>query len=320
MTSVSIDKQRLAECSFCFFGVMAKTFGEHYSPYLEATVESLFRACQIEEVDEFENEEILNVEDGENHLSGYAINNAIAELKETAVDALGVVFESTARHFSPYFERTLNIVQELSDNGHEGVRKSCSTTFFRMLATLWRSYQGESKWTPGLPVTYTVHNDVMHLVKIVMDESMKTYDEEEDKSVVCSLNMEIIDGLKLLGPALVAGHIEILAAHILSLLQKKATCQAEADDEEDVEEDEDQAEYDALVISTTADLIGTLAEALGERFITYFDRFWPFINKYYKPSKPVSERSMAIGVIGEVASGLKGEVTRYTPVLLICGY
>jgi hypothetical protein len=68
--------------------------------------------------------------------------------------------------------------------------------------------------------------------------------------------------------------------------------------------------------STTADLIGGLAMAVGEQFAVCFQHFWRHIAKYYKPTKPVSDRSMAIGIIGEVASGIKKEVTPMTKDLL----
>ena len=315
MVSVEIGKQRLADCSFCFFGMMAKVFEDDYAPYLNATAERLFQSCQKQEVDEdFEDEDDLNVEGNDaEHISGYAINNAIAEEKETAVDALGVIFENTCKHFGAHFERLVQTVQELSDNGHEGVRKSCIGTFFRMLCTLWRNYHDNQEWSAGLPAAYAIHPHLRQLIKIVMDESLKTYDEEEDKTVIAALNSEITDAMRLMGPVLIENHVEQLSQHIMNLLGKKAVCQAEPEDEEgDMDDDEDQAEYDALVISTTADVIGMMALAIGEKFVSYFSHFWPHIAKYYKPSKPVSERSMAVGVLGETIEGIKAEITPFT--------
>jgi hypothetical protein len=86
------------------------------------------------------------------------------------------------------------------------------------------------------------------MIKIVMDESMTKYDEDDDKMVIAQLNSDMMETLKIMGPALVANYMEPLSGHIMHLLEKKATCQTEYDAEEDGTEDEDQAEYDALVI------------------------------------------------------------------------
>jgi len=42
----------------------------------------------------------------------------------------------------------------------------------------------------------------------------------------------------------------------------------------------------------------------------------PHISKYYKKTKALSDRSMAIGCLGEVVSGIKAGVTPHTEVLL----
>ena len=322
MGSVQIESHLLAECAFCFFGTMSKVFEEAFAPYLNAVVECLFQSCQVAEVEEGQQAEEddfnVDVDDDNDFDNTYAINNAIAEEKETAIEALGVIFENASQPFAPYLEKMIQIVQELCDHSHEGVRRACIGTFFRVVTAMWKTYYKDMEWASGLPVQYQVDNNVAHMIKIVMDEAIKTYDEEEDKNVVATLNTEIIDALRVMGPVLVAGHLEPLAQHVLNLLEKKAPCQAELDMEEEgaSEEDEDQAEYDAMVISTTADLIGMLSQAVGEQFSPCFKHFWPLLKKYYKPTRPVSDRSMAIGVMGEVAGGMKKEITPYTQDML----
>ncbi len=254
MGGVQIGSGHLAECGYCFFGAMAKLYKQDFAPYLPAVVERLFHSCQLEETESFgdaeDADEDVDVEEGDDLNAGVTFNNAIAEEKETAVDALGVIFENTERHFMPYLQKTIQIVQELSDHGHEEVRKSCVSTFFRLLCGMWRIYHPDTKCPPGLPPVYTVHPDVQQMIKLVMDEAMVKYDEEDEKMVIAHLNAELMDSLRLLGPALVANHLEALSGHIMTLLEKKATCQTIDDDGEDAaDDDEDQAEYDALVIS-----------------------------------------------------------------------
>jgi hypothetical protein len=243
------------------------------------------------------------------------INNAIAEEKETAIDALGIIFENTKASFAEFLPTLIQLLQELCDNSHENVRKTCICTLYRILKTMWNMAHTDLSWEPGFPPKYSVHHDVALMIKLVMDESMKMYDEEEDKNVVSALNQEMQDAINLMGPILVSNYMEVLPQHMLALLEKKAICQIEFDtSEEAADEDDEQAEYDALVISTTADLIGSLSQAIGEGFAPCFSHFWPHIAKYYKPKRPVSDRSMAMGIMAEVADGIKKEITPFTLV------
>lgn len=306
----------LSECAFSFFATMARLFKDEFVPYLDLVVKRLFQSCQQQEVEDNldDDEGDLAVDGDPDHLSGYRINSAIAEEKEIAVDALGVIFEFTKSHFTPYLQVTLQTLQELSDHTHEDVRKSCVVALFKVLVTLWVIHHENVTWSAGLPPAYATHPDVQHIIKIVMDESMRYFDEEEDKAVVVTLCQELMEALNAVGPVLVASHIDALCQHILSLLERKATCQIELGEEEIYDPEEDEAELDALVISSAIDLIGSLAQSMAHSFPPFFKHFWPHLSKYYKPNKPVSDRSMAVGVIGEVAAGLKGDVAPFTAV------
>eukprot|EP00158_Paraphelidium_tribonemae_P006575 Partr_v1_DN27885_c0_g1_i2_m23354 putative importin len=318
MNGLLMGAGKLPESAFLFFGMMARVFEKDFAPFLGPVIEALFVAAQIEEEEvQFDEEsEGLDVEDmNEAIAKKYRANSAIADEKEAAIDALGVIIESTKDNFMPYLQKSLQIVQELCDNSHDGVRKACMETLFRILTTVTDIYHPALDWEAGMPPKYQLHNDVVGLIKVVMDEVIRSYEEEEEMMVVSNINTELMEAVKSVGPMLIAQHMEPLCQHILTLLQKKAVCQIEFD-EEDAGEDEDLAEFDALLISTTVDLVGTLSQACGEAFAPAFQMFWPLIGKYYRPNKPVADRSMVIGVIGEVASGLKAEVTAFTADML----
>lgn len=140
---------------------------------------------------------------------------------------------------------------------------------------------------------------------------------------------EFTDALKEMGPGALADRKNSLAEIALLVLQKEHKCQLdlEVDDEtsdgsilrrgpQTIEDDDEQAEYDAVLINNAADLVGAMANALGESFGPYFGKFCPLIAKYYKKSRPVSDRSMAIGVLAECAFGLKKGVTPFTNDML----
>lgn len=100
------------------------------------------------------------------------------------------------------------------------------------------------------------------------------------------------------------------------IFEKKAYCQQELADDEGLLDEDEQAEFDALLISAASDLVGALAVVLGPSFLPYAQVFIPYIAKYYKKAKPNSERSMAIGCLGEIANGMSSGITEFTEQLL----
>ncbi|CAG8495342.1 1499_t:CDS:10, partial [Scutellospora calospora] len=97
---------------------------------------------------------------------------------------------------------------------------------------------------------------------------------------------------------------------------KKAVCQQDNDDDEGFLDEDDEAEYDALLINNTSDLVAAMALVLGYDFVPYFKEYINYIAKYYKKTKPISERSMAIGCLGETTIGLKDGISEFTEQLL----
>jgi hypothetical protein len=65
------------------------------------------------------------------------------------------------------------------------------------------------------------------------------------------------------------------------ILEQKAICQQDPDQDADEEAPEDQAEYDSVLISSAGDLVAAMANALGSDFASAFNTFYPLIAKYY---------------------------------------
>jgi len=75
--------------------------------------------------------------------------------------------------------------------------------------------------------------------------------------------------------------LETICNIAVQILEEKALCQQDPDQDEDDVAPEDHAEYDSLVISAVCDLVASLANALGPDFGRIFDMFFPLIVKYY---------------------------------------
>ena len=53
------------------------------------------------------------------------------------------------------------------------------------------------------------------------------------------------------------------------------------------------------------------AQVMGPHFVQYLPQFLPAICAYTKPSRPVTDRSMALGCLGELAQALQIGIQDY---------
>lgn len=75
--------------------------------------------------------------------------------------------------------------------------------------------------------------------------------------------------------------LDTICSIAVTILEQKAFCQQDPDQDEEEEAPEDQAEYDSVLISSAGDLVSALSSALGADFAPAFTTFFPLISKYY---------------------------------------
>jgi importin-4 len=136
------------------------------------------------------------------------------------------------------------------------------------------------------------------------------------RSVVSALCVSVAETINKIGPAFVEGQLEPICNIAIQVLEQKAFCQQDPDQDEDEEAPDAQAEYDSVLISSAGDLVAALANALGGDFAPAFNSFFPLIAKYYKKNRSLSDRSSAIGCLAEIIAGMKNAVTPSTQPLL----
>lgn len=71
----------------------------------------------------------------------------------------------------------------------------------------------------------------------------------------------------------------------LQILERKALCQQDPDQDEEDELEDEQAEYESVLISAASDVVGALASVLGPDFAQAFESFMPAMFKYYVSAK-----------------------------------
>ncbi|KAJ7224327.1 armadillo-type protein [Mycena pura] len=342
---LEVGSPRLRECSFLFFGVIAKVFEDEFAPYLANVVPPLLNSCsQVEQGEELTVVEAANAfgtgADPQNAISivdekldangGEMVeiedldvdkmmdaNSAIAVEKEIAADTIGTLFASTKMHFLPYVESCAMQLIDLLPHYYEGIRKSATDSLLEIVRTFYE-LSDAPEWQAGLnytPLPSTVKDLNEHALKALLE----MYDTEDNKSVVTTLCNGLAETINKIGPAFIGGHLEEISRVAMEILDQKAECQKDPDQDQDEEAPEDQAEYETVLIGSAADIVAAMANALGADFAPAFSAFYPLITKYYKKSRSLNERSSTIGSLAEIISGMKGAITPSTePLLELC--
>lgn len=75
--------------------------------------------------------------------------------------------------------------------------------------------------------------------------------------------------------------VEPMCKHLDEILQRKAPCQIDDEADAEVQKLGEQSEYDAALVSSACDLVGTLASVLGSDFAQLFPTFLPHMAQYY---------------------------------------
>ena len=129
--------------------------------------------------------------------------------------------------------------------------------------------------------------------------SLLTRSSDTSRGVVSALCVGLAETINKIGPGFIEGRtylaprgrfiqsteteagIDTICRIAAQILEQKALCQQDPDQDEEEEAPEDQAEYDSVLISSAADLVSSLANALGPDFARIFSNFFPLIAKYY---------------------------------------
>ncbi|KAI0042365.1 ARM repeat-containing protein, partial [Auriscalpium vulgare] len=336
---IELGSARLRECSFLFFGVMARVFAEEFAPSLPAVVPPLLASCKQEET----GQDSLSIE-ASDAVSAFAtgtspanaiavldetdaeveiedidldkmldVNSAIAVEKEIAADTLGTLFAATGAQFLPFVESTALELVGLLPHYYEGIRKSATDSLLEIIRTFY-DLSNPTEWQAGTPNPLDQH--VKELIGHALPPLMDMYESEDNKGVVSSLCVGLAETINKIGPAFLENYYAQFCSMAVQILEQKAICQQDPDQDDSEEAPEDQAEYDSVLISAAGDLVAAMANAMGPSFSQAFATFFPLIAKYYKKSRSLSDRSASIGCLAEIISGMKGAITPSTEPLL----
>ncbi|KAH9847616.1 ARM repeat-containing protein [Lenzites betulinus] len=340
---IELGSARLRECSFLFFGVMSRVFGEDFAPYLPNVVPALIASCKQAEHGEEERSAVTSAEIAASFASGLSPANAIAVMdevdvdgniedsldmdklldvnsticieKEIAADTIGTIFAATTGHFLPYVEQCTIELISLLPHYYDGIRKSATDSLLEIIRTFYALSEPQ-EWVPGFTNVVPLDARVRELIGHIIPALLEMFESEDNKKVVSSLCVGLAETITKLGPGFLEGRLEHFATIAVQVLEQKAICQQDPDQDESEDAPEDSAEYDSILVSSAGDLVASLATALDGDFASGFEKFFPLISKYYKKSRSLSDRSSAIGCLSEIIGGMKEAITPWTEPLM----
>ena len=347
--AIPLNNPRLKECSFIYFAVMTKVYGEEFAPLLPTVMPLLLASLSQSETietdektlaltangftskpeangadeDEDDDDDFIDIEDLDEEDLDYAAGSAIAVEKEVSADALLEIFRNTKGHFLPYLEPTVKALIELLEHFWDGIRKSAATALLSFVAT-FGEISNLPPYTPGLK-TSPLPQNMQDLADAIIQPVIDMWSEEEDRDVVNSLCEDFQVLIEKLGPAIIVPkHLDTICTFAIQILQKKAPCQRDGDEDEEEPAAEadvpaEQSEYDALLICSACDLVAAIAKALGGDFKQAINDFLPELAKYYNPARTTTERSTAVGSLAEIVEAMGQAITPYTAQLMQLG-
>ncbi|CAO1638647.1 unnamed protein product [Sympodiomycopsis kandeliae] len=327
--AMSLESPRLRECSFIFFGVMSRVFGDEFAPYLQNVVPLLLASFKQAEHDAVPGASGNGVvegvgapgENGEDD-DGFVdfeemqeaflnVNSAVAVEKEVAADSLGEIFTNTKQHFIPFMEQSVSELTEMLNHFYQGIRKSALSALFMFINT-FNEISKPQEWKAGANPPVALDSSVKSLVDTVIPKVLEMWEEEYERVVAIEVCQSLADCLNKNGPAIIAPtHLEFVCQQTIMILEGKGPSQIDADGEEG-EELTEGSEYESVLITAASDLVGALSTVLGADFQDPLKMFLPVLMKYYQPGRSASDRATVVGTLGEIIVGMKEHITPFT--------
>ena len=330
--ALTFESIELHEYAYAVFANLSKVMGREFSPVLPELVPHLCSVIGAGDGQEeqahseaAENADLqslamnpaaafkgLDDSDDEDEQEGYnyaqnggmVVRTAMLETKKAAISALGEMAKNCAQDFIPYMQQSVEVMGVAGDYWHPTIKAEVIIALpgFIVASVAANHADGKVPWEKGnvspaavgmTPATQALANALIgKLVEYLADT------EKEVVSAACESLQGIVE---LCGPhALLPQSAQILEA-VLKLMNSKAPCQEETEDDE--EDEEEDGEHDSYMTSTF-DLLGGISRVMGAQFAPFLPQFITPIVDFAKTSRPVSDRSMALGCLGELAEGL----------------
>lgn len=319
MEGMTVDSFELRESGYSFFGSIATMMGTDFLPYLAKVLPLTLATCEnddgvviysndgenlIEKRDDFiDSEDDDDLED-EWRRCRMSIRSGALDEKVQALSCIALLIEAVGPQFVPFLGTTMDKIEELSEYPHPYVRLGVVHIYSTIVSLVHDVWPNPEQWVKGRAVP--LHENAQKVLETLVPNLMIRMVEEEDKMTTASACEAVTSVCKYFGLGAIEKYLGDILMAILDFLNEKSPCQASY--EEDDPENED---HDEVLIDSVTDLIGVLAQIIGPEFSKPFQKMFPILLKFVQPQRVWSDRSMAIGCIGEVAEEIGKEIGPY---------
>uniref|UniRef100_A0A7S1BKP6 Importin N-terminal domain-containing protein n=2 Tax=Corethron hystrix TaxID=216773 RepID=A0A7S1BKP6_9STRA len=301
---LTTDNTDLHEFAYAAFANLSKVMGEEFTPCIAELVPHLVKVIgecneleEAEEKDQKENGFNLGDSDDEDDPGKFIMNvrTALIDTKKAAITAIGEIAAHTGPAFVPYLESTVDALRGVSGYWHPLVKAECAEALPSLLvSSIAANHNGKVLWVKGNtdggnPMSEHT-NSLCSAIMGLLTEMIA----DEEKEVVAKACEGIQQTIELCGPYALAPVANECLKRTLDLISLLAPCQ-----QDDEEFDEEVDDHDSFMTSVT-DLIGSFGRVMGQQFSQFVPGFLPPICNFCKPTRPASDRAMALGCLGEI--------------------
>ena len=367
----ALDYSELREYGHGLFAETAEALGEAFAPYLAACLDRASATLELDDGVVYDSEDERDearrggdadaAESDESDESArgaginYSVFSGVVEEKAAACRAVASYAHFCPDAFVPFVPAFAPTLSAMADHMHDVVRAQAHAALARLAQCALRAAplpeigEGPGPSCPDASPAFDV-------VDKSLNAAHRALSEDDDRDAVCAAMeaaAEVIksvarrDGTDLdaagaadvgaAGPGaarLHAGkHVEGLAALCLRVLEGRAVCQEDADDDVDFrsdpglrdsgetpsDEDEDEeAELGVVVLEGCAELLPALVAVAGANAAAAFEPHFAALARRVGPSRPEGQRSVAYATLVEMvkALGAAPAVARVAPAAL----
>ena len=361
----ALDYSELREYGHGLFAETAEALEEGFAPYLEPCLEHARATLELDDGVVYDSEEERDEarrggdpaadsdSDSDESALGAGINysvfSGVVEEKAAACRAVASYAHFCSGAFAPFVPAFTPTLSAMADHMHDVVRAQAHAALARLAQCALRASPLPGSARPSPPDT----SPAFDVVDASLNATHRALSEDDDRDAVCAAMeaaAEVIksvarrDGVDIdaagaagagaAGPGaarLHAGkHVEGLAALCLRVLEGRAVCQENVDDDLDFQsgeasretpddEDEDEeAELGVVVLEGCAELLPALVTVAGANAAAAFEPHFTALARRVGPSRPEGQRSVAYATLVEMvkALGASPAVARVAPAAL----
>ncbi|KAK1736613.1 importin [Skeletonema marinoi] len=229
--------------------------------------------------------------------------------KKGAITAIGEMAAHSGAAFVPFLGDAMTVLLKAADNWHPLIKVECADAMASLIVPcVAQDHGGEIKWEKGdIAGASPLSANTTQAVNVIM-KALVVLMQDDTKEVVGKACESIQSIIELCGPHSFASVANECLENTYALLAKEAPCQQLEDYGEEFGDEDD--DHDAFMTSV-CDLVGSFGRVMGHHFVQYLPKFLPPICEYAKSSRPPSDRSMAVGCLGELAQELGAGISEY---------